>query len=191
MILSILIPTLPSRKEKLSELMRELHTQIVVSNLESEIEILVNEDNKEKTTGKKRNELLERSHGKYVCFIDDDDEIACDYITSIYWALKESPDCVGFSGRYTINGGNEIKWRLSSKYVDCDNYDTGRLVYHRRANHLTPIKREFALLAGFPDKSNAEDKWYSERVNQYLKNEIYIEKELYHYRYENYNKEYA
>lgn len=186
MILSILIPTIPSREQHLKHLMSLLEPQLT-----SEVEVLVNKDNKEKTTGKKRGELLEQSKGKYICFIDDDDEITTDYISTILEALKSEPDCVGFSGRYTINGVNEIKWRLSSKYKDCDDFSTGTLIYHRRANHLTPVKREYALLAGFPDKSNAEDKWYSERLNQYLKNEVYIEKELYHYKYQSYNKEYA
>jgi len=46
------------------------------------------------------------------------------------------------------------------------------------------------LQAGFPDKSNAEDGWYSNRLKGLLNSEYYIEKPVYHYKFSTHNKEY-
>jgi hypothetical protein len=56
---------------------------------------------------------------------------------------------------------------------------------------LTPVKRELALQAMFPDKSNAEDKEYSSRLNPFLKIEVEIKELVYHYDYRSYDKEYT
>jgi hypothetical protein len=49
-----------------------------------------------------------------------------------------------------------VKWRLSKDFIDEDRIDSniGEIVFFRRANHLTPVKKELALQAMFPDKSN-------------------------------------
>jgi hypothetical protein len=43
----------------------------------------------------------------------------------------------------------------------------------------------------FPDKSNAEDKEYSERLNKHLKTEVIIESPIYHYDFSTHNKQYV
>lgn len=190
MIWSILICSLIKREEQLYSLLKNLYSQIIESNLLTKIEVLVEIDNKEISTGAKRNKLLNRASGKYVSFIDDDDEVSLDYVKEIYDALKASPDCVGFSGYMTWDGTKRTRWRLSSKYTDRDVHDKEGLFYERRVNHLSPVKREIALVKGFPDKSNAEDKAYSEGIINNISTEIYIEKELYHYKYKTHDKEY-
>lgn len=184
MKLSILIRSLESRKDKLTELLNHLQKQAT-----NEVEILVEVDNKQMTSGAKANKLLSRATGKYVVFIDDDDWVADYYIAEMLKACDSDADCFAINGFYSINGGHQIKWRLSKDNEDRDVYENGELIYLRHTNHITAVKREIALADGFPDKSNAEDKWYSERLK--LETEYKIEPPMYWYRYLTHNKEYA
>lgn len=184
MKLSILIRSLESRKDKLTELLNHLQKQTT-----NEVEILVEVDNKQMTSGAKANRLLSRATGKYIVFIDDDDVVADYYISEMLKACDSDADCFAINGFYSINGGAQIKWRLSKDNEDKDVYENGELIYLRHTNHITAVKREIALVAGFPDKSNAEDKWYSQRLK--LETEYKIEPPMYWYRYSTHNKEYA
>lgn len=83
MDLSILIPTVPIRKNLLDNLLSILNKQIKDNNLENRVEVLVFEDNFENSVGKKRNILCERAKGKYVLVLDDDDMISDDFCVDI------------------------------------------------------------------------------------------------------------
>lgn len=184
---SILICSLESRKHLLVDLMCHLYLQISHAESENEIEVLECTDNKQFTTGKKRQQLLESAKGKYIIFIDDDDEIYPYYIAELLKAYESNADCFAINGHYSVDGGAKQRWELSKDNAD---HDANGILY-RRTNHITAVKRELALLAGFPDKSNAEDKAYSEALNPHLKTEYKIESPMYHYRYSSHNKEYV
>lgn len=187
MTLSILICSLVSRQEKLTKLLDELWRQVGDSD---EVEILTNIDDKVKTTGRKRQELLVAATGEYIIFIDDDDWVEPYYIFELLKAAKSGADCFAINGWMTTNGHNKIVWRLSKDNPNVTIKESGKQVYLRTTNHITAVKRELALQAGFPDKSNAEDKHYSEKVKLLLKTEYKIDPPMYHYRYETFNKEY-
>ena len=193
MKLSILICSLEKRKEQLAELLAELNLQITSCDASDIVEVMTEVDSKQITTGAKRNNLLNKAHGKYICFIDDDDHIYPNYIKLILEAIESDADCIATTGIFSINGGHPVKWRLSKDFIDEDKFDSqiNEIVYFRRANHLTPVKRKLALQAMFPDKSNAEDKEYSSRLNPFLQSEVEIKELIYHYDYKNYDKEYT
>ena len=192
MKLSILICSLEKRKEQLAELLAEINLQITSCDASTIVEVITEVDSKQITTGAKRNNLLNKAQGKYICFIDDDDHIYPNYIKLILEAIESDADCIATTGIYSINGGHPVKWRLSKDFIDEDRMDSniGEIVFFRRANHLTPVKRELALQAMFPDQSNAEDKEYSFRLNPFLKTEVQIKELIYHYDYKSYDKEY-
>lgn len=187
MTLSILICSLYSRAGSLSALMAELEKQINSNKL---IEVLVNIDNKELTTGAKRQLLLEQATGKYIIFIDDDDWVEPCYISELLQAAKSNADCFGMTGWITENGNNRIDWELSKNFYNRTVWRNGKIFYERTTNHITGVKRELALKVGFPSISNAEDKWYSDRVAPLCKTEYKIKPMMYHYRFSTYNKEY-
>jgi len=193
MKLSILICSLEKRQEQLAELLAELNLQITSCDASDIVEVMTEVDSKQITTGAKRNNLLNKASGKYICFIDDDDHIYPNYIKLILEATESDADCIATTGIYSINGGHPVKWRLSKDFIDEDKFDSqiNEIVYFRRANHLTPVKRKLALQAMFPDKSNAEDKEYSSRLNPFLQSEVEIKELIYHYDYKNYDKEYT
>lgn len=188
--LSILICSLESRAVKLDRLLRSLYVQVIMLDHVGRVEILFEVDSKQISTGEKRNKLLDRASGKYICFIDDDDHVYESYIGRILEAIKLDTDCIATQGHYSINGGHKILWKLSKDYADHDGNENGSVVLYRRANHLTPVKRECAIKARFPHISNAEDKAYSERLNKYIKTETSIPEPIYHYDYETANKQY-
>lgn len=155
-----------------------------------DVEIIVYSDNKKITTGEKRNRLLKIAKGKYVIYIDDDDEVPNYYINELKKACDLDSDCFAINGKMTTDGQKEIKWRLSKDYDNVTIKENGVDVYLRKTNHITAVKRELALLAPFPNKSNAEDKGYSDALNPFLKTEYKIELPMYHYKFSTKNKEY-
>lgn len=184
MTLSILICSLQSRNPQLVQLLHHLNKQIEGKP----VEILTNVDNRQKTTGKKRQELLQQAQGRYVIFIDDDDTVPDYYIDEMLIACASDCDCVAINGVMTTNGQHETKWFISKDHQNKDVREGNKMVYYRRTNHITAVKREIALRAGFPDKSNAEDKYYSDRL--VLRTEFKIEKPMYTYRFSTVNKSY-
>lgn len=181
MILSILVCTLPKRREMFEQLYGKILLQIAMCNAVNEVE-LIWDDNAQITTGRKRNYLLDRAKGLFVVFIDDDDEITDDYVDSILKAIKENPDvdCIGLEGYITTNGDKRKEWSISIRHGYWHETDTH---YLRTPNHISPVKRKIASHCRFPEISYGEDMEYSKRILPFCKEETYINKSLYHYKY--------
>lgn len=178
--LSILICTMPSRKYFLDRLLKTLNKQ-----LNNRVEVLVESDDGEMKIGHKRNKLLDKSIGKYVCFVDDDDLVSDDYVLRILSGISGNPDCCSLEGIYTVNGENPTLFRHSIRYTKWETaIEQGEVVYYRCPNHLNPIRREIATKVRFNDSmSNGEDKDFSDRIREFLKNESVINDVIYHYLY--------
>lgn len=173
--LSILIATMPIRASKLANLRQVLDRQLT-----DEVEVII-DISMNYNIGTKRNHLLSLARGKYIVFQDDDDLISSDYIEKILEACKTDCDCIGISGEISTNGRNYMNWHISKDYgqwFECEN------IYYRTPNHISPVKRELALQAGFPEIAFGEDYEYSMRLLPLLKTEIKIPGILYHYRFE-------
>ena len=177
--LSILIPTLPARIDSYANLIKALNKQITENNLINRVQILSFCDTKEISVGEKRNILLNKSCGRYVCFIDDDDLIASDYIIKIINAIQSNADVITFCGDYVEN---TLRTPFSISMVHRGNFNHPN-IFFRLPNHLCPVKREIALSCQFTDKNFGEDSDYSERINKYVKNEFHIQDKLYFYMY--------
>lgn len=176
--LSILLATVESRRD----LFALLHAELLRQSEGRSVELVIACDNKEISIGKKRQNLLEAAKGGYVCFIDDDDWISPAYVDDILAALTKNPDCIGFEIQCTHNGQNPQRAIASMRYKqwvdDRDGYRFCRSTYHK-----TPVRRELALQAGFPDLRYGEDKIYSERIIGLVKSEVFIKSTLYFYRF--------
>lgn len=172
--LSILIASTLDRQEMTYELLRGLQEQAT-----EQVEILL-DYHETNCIGKKRNDLLARASGKYVVFIDSDDHVPSGYVELIIRATQNNPDCIGINGILTTNGVNEQRWFISKQYGRW--YLRGNQ-YFRTPNHISPVKRELALQAGFPEVKFAEDYEFSMRLLPLLKTEVIIKEPLYHYDY--------
>ena len=178
--LSILIPSLNSRKDKLEELMNVLRPQ-----KKDNVEFLVLADGGQMSIGQKRNMLLMQSHGEYVSFVDDDDMVPNDYVDRIVTALaKHNPDCTSLTGRIVFSDGYSRPFVHSlrhDRWID----DHENKVYYRPPNHLNAVRRDLAVKVGFPQVNLGEDRHFSVNIRPLLKKEAWIDGELYEYRCRN------
>jgi GT2 family glycosyltransferase len=176
MILSILIPTLGKRVKLLNPLVEELKRQIG----ESKVEILIDNDER-KTTGEKRNQLKNSALGKYIIYLDDDDEPAKYYVEELLKGCDSDSDCIVFNGYMTTNGRNRVNFiiRLGEKY-ECRHG-----VYYRYPNHICAFKKDLVKSINFPHKTIGEDYEWATKVRDLgvLKTQYIIEKDMYHYKF--------
>lgn len=172
--LSILIPSLPSRYNKLGELMEILEPQLT-----DEVELIVYTDNKKITIWEKRNKLLAMANGKYVAMIDDDDEITENYVGELLKWIKSDCDVVCFKIQCSIEWW-EPKPVFYSKNFQNEDTEDG---YYRKPNHLMCIKREIARAVWYENINFGEDTYFSEKVTKLIKTEYFIDKFLYTYKY--------
>ena len=70
--LTIMIASLKAREDLLNRLLARLGSN-------PSVEILVEIDNGEMSIGNKRQLLLDKSQGKYVCYVDDDDMVVQNF----------------------------------------------------------------------------------------------------------------
>lgn len=173
-ILSILIPCMPVHLTELAELRKILDPQLT-----GEVEVIT-DHSMNYNIGVKRNKLLALASGKYIVMIDADDKISTDYVAKILDACKSDCDCIGISGVITTDGRNEMQWHISKDYQD---WFERNKVYYRTPNHISPVKRELALKAGFPEISFGEDYHYSMNLLPFLKTEIKVSGNIYHYKF--------
>ena len=78
--LSILIPTLESRRELFAGMMAALESQVARDGLADRVEILCQLDDGTMPIGTKRNRLMERARGRFLAFVDDDDELDAERV---------------------------------------------------------------------------------------------------------------
>ncbi|MCU1336845.1 MAG: hypothetical protein JWO19_2426 [Bryobacterales bacterium] len=183
MILSLLIPTIESRQHLFSQLLEGLNAQIRASRWASQVEVMHHLDRGENSIGHKRNELIDRASGRFIAFIDDDDEVSPDYIAGICEAIERNPeiDCIGIRGVITFRGSHPHEFIHSLRYSD---YFSRRHTYYRPPYHLNPMRREIAARYRFPDVSYSEDIGWALRIRKdgALKREEFIDSVLYYYR---------
>lgn len=174
MRLSVLIPTLDQRAHLLKRLL-----DILCPQTTDEVEVLLETDKGEAHIGTKRNKLIAKAQGDYVCFVDDDDRVSGDYIPRILGAIQTNPDCVGIEGIYTCHSIKK-QFYASLKYKNWYEDKTG---YFRCPNHLNPTRKTLAAKVLFPEKSWGEDVDYSLRLLPHLKTEVYLAGPIYFYDY--------
>lgn len=169
----------------LATLLRELYNQINQLGVSDKVEVLVEIDDRQITTGAKRNLLIKKATGEYVVFADDDDFLYPYYVSEILKALESKPDAVAMNGIITTNGGKPEKWFISKDNEYVTKIIGGERQYFRFHNHLSPVKRQIAKNFPFPDKSYGEDYEYALALHQsgWIKTETKIDKPMYHYRY--------
>lgn len=193
---SILICTMPERKELFDSLYTFLQKQIAELKEEEKqcVEILfLNDDEKDilekkrKSVGAKRQLLLQSANGKYISYIDDDDWVADDYVSRILDALQKSSDvdCCDFCAdiiKRPDSGLSENKMINSIRFWE---WCTWPGVYVKCPTHFNVIKKSLAIDAGgFKDYTWAEDYDFSIRLRWFLKTEVSVgtETALYYYR---------
>ena len=174
MLLSIMILTIATRAAYFERLMAILRPQLT-----AEVELLVDCDNGEVSIGAKRQRLLQQATGEYVCFIDDDDLVPEDYVEATLAALVSRPDCVGWKMHRLCDGVFEREQIKSLRYRDTRSTQPE----FEPPDQLSPIRREIARKVGFLNLNRGEDTAYSDRVQKFLKIEVFLDRVMYTYEY--------
>jgi hypothetical protein len=178
--LSILICSvdIEERQIKLKKLISELNRQISKNYAEEIIEVIVDTDNMSKSVGQKRNDLIHKAQGEFICFIDDDDFISENYLSSILYNLNSAIDILLIGIEHIVNGVNSIKI-LPSLYID--NLNTGEAVLKTNHLHLCPHKKSISEMVLFDCVNFAEDMIYSQKIVKHINNYYLIKNPIYIY----------
>lgn len=211
-LLSILIPSISERKAQLNNLLAELDRQCGgikdIATYESEegenifthyfhngVAASVFIDDKVITIGEKRNLLLEIAEGGHLCFCDDDDDIAPNYIDLLLEGVKKDVDCCSLKGIITTDGKDPHYFEHSKKCKEYKtnsntNFESGDIKYERFNNHLNVLRSSIAKQFKFPEKSWGEDTDFATQIRDsgLLKTEHYINQVIYYYKFINEKK---
>ncbi len=182
-ILSVLIASVPSRREMAWALFDKISAQ-AGSEPSGAVEILLFLDNKKRSVGLKRQALVDIAAGQYIAFVDDDDDVADDYVSSILEARNSTSDTVDvitFDTLVRINDGPVVACQHELGFQD-EQYSPGG--FKRSPWQMHAWRKSLARRVRFPDKNNAEDApWVSEMV-KLARTQTKIDKALYFYRYD-------
>ncbi len=181
--LSILICGTPSRaRDKALPLIEKLEKQ----SLFLPVEILYLLDNKKRSVGGKRQALLDVARGRYVAYVDDDDDVADDYIDCLLSVIQaeewtgKAPDVITFDQACDIAGSfGIVRFGLGNPNND---FVTGRITL-RNAWHVCAWRRDLAQTARFPDMMDGEDWQWAEQLCLKAQTSAHIDKVLHLYRF--------
>lgn len=148
------------------------------------VEILIDIDNGESTSGIKRQRITDRSQGKYICFVDDDDRLSPHYLTSLIEQCKKGPDVVTFKLQMEWLGSAADKRR-----PEIWEFGLWRNRRHRgqmSANHLCAWRKDLARkVAWCPNLGYGDDQlWYQPLIMSGLVESVkHIPEILYYYQF--------
>lgn len=181
MILSLLIPAIPERANQLIGLLNKLDKQLADyydnHSILGMVEIIVDDSRRfldgGPSIGAKRDSLVQRAIGKYLCFMDDDDDIAPNYLEQLIRLCNNDPDIVTFRCFFT----NDYYWTLlNMSIINKVNEEANpNGIIQRTPWHICPVRAEYAKRETFSDISHNEDWEWISKVMQYVKTEAHTD----------------
>lgn len=178
--LTILVATLGQRRHGFARLMRGLMPQVDAAA--GRVRVIAHWDNGEVDLAAKRQALVEAVTTDYLCFVDDDDTVTDDYVSSILGALEGRPDFVGLQ-MMVYRDGEPLKVAHLSTQFDGWYEEPDR--YCRDITHENPIRADIARSVDFRRKLPHEPEdfpWAAQlRATGALRVEATIDRVLYHY----------
>jgi glycosyltransferase involved in cell wall biosynthesis len=182
-LFTIMILSIPSRLDKLSDLYNRLQEQI---GDRTDVEVLCLVDNKSMTIGEKRNVVLNAARGRFVACLDDDDTISDDYVEKICENLTDEVDVLCFEQHCTING-EEVMVSFDMRNEKNDSLtrdDNGKLVDMKRLPwHMCVWNRDIAKETPFQSSSYGEDWDWCSRMIPKVKRQVKLFDILHYYQY--------
>jgi len=165
MLLSILIPAVFDRGY--SRIYQQLMTQVDALNgkCHNSVEVLALFDNRQRSTGRKRQALLDMAQGGFVTCLDDDDSVAPDFLSEITDCIRRSvqtPDVIVFNSQSSLNGEEPFIVRTGIEFENeqCYKGPDGKWAnIHRKPWHWCVWHSRLARKATFPD-GYIDDDWY-------------------------------
>jgi glycosyltransferase involved in cell wall biosynthesis len=167
--LSILMPTIPSRSKIFFQLYRSLKEQVEyckeTHRTLGDVQILVDRRREflkgGPSIGAKRQSLIERAKGNYLCFLDDDENISPKYVeTLLRLCLQDKDVCTFRNVSKFDNYWCIVDMGLTNPQEQAHDID----IVYRKPWHICPVRREFASQYLFTDSNYGEDWVWFEKV---------------------------
>lgn len=180
--LSILTPSVPSRvTTSLVKLIDKIDHQIKENNLEKKVEHLILIDNKIRTVGRKRDNLIQSAVGQFVAFVDDDDDISKDYVLELTNAIKEHPnvDVITFKQNCFIEDYPKSVAVFGLQHEN-EGYQPNT-IFKRKPYHICAWNRRLAQQYRVPSNNICEDAGWASQMWKVAKTEHHIDKVLHAY----------
>tara|TARA_R110000868_G_scaffold394435_1_gene665781 strand:+ start:620 stop:1234 length:615 start_codon:yes stop_codon:yes gene_type:complete len=185
-VLSILICSIPERIEMLNNLLLKLSDQkgyiVETHPALGKFEILL--DSSKRFTdgglniGAKRQALLDRSIGDYVCFLDDDEDISPDYLETILRLCYERKDVGTFRSLAKLSNSwalVDMRLRNPQQQINPDK------ITYRPPWHVCPVRLDYAKKFKFPDSNYGEDWQWFKQVLKLCKTEAHTDRIIHQY----------
>jgi glycosyltransferase involved in cell wall biosynthesis len=163
MKLSILIPTVKEREEKFNRLFDRITSFVSKYN---DVEVLFNDaprydEPNGLTVGEKRQALIDVASGKYIMFVDDDDDVLDNFIESLYPLLDHDVDVINANVLAYIDGIVHIIDQ--SIYYESEQLNDG---ITKRYPSVTAVwNRELTKKAKFISVNYGEDFDWTKQMN--------------------------
>ena len=188
-ILSILTPTIPERLDKWIALTQEIHLQVTALHTThpslGHVQHLSDTGDSYNagglSIGKKREKLVQQAEGKYLCFLDDDDWPAPNYVETLARHCNLNADVVTFRNFTTT----DFFWTLVDMSLNnpTDEEATPDRIVKRRPWLVCPVRSKYAKQFAFPDINYSEDSIWMNQVLTLCRTEAHTDKILHSYRH--------
>lgn len=186
-ILSILIPTISERADMYHRLSRVLGEQILrlhenhptIGRIEMIVDFADSFLKGGPSIGKKREGLVKRAEGKYCCFLDDDEDIAPNYVETLVRLCQYGADVVTFRNLTKT----DYYWTIVDMSLNYHVNDQASpsFITRRKPWHICPVKTEFAKLYDFDDINYSEDSNWIDKVLRHCTTEVHTDAVLHQY----------
>jgi glycosyltransferase involved in cell wall biosynthesis len=197
MLWSILIAGIPERYHTVQPLLLSLLEHQSLARI-PDTEVLYLMDNRRRPVGAKRNVLLDAARGEYISFIDDDDEVASDYVdrirNSIIRTRKEAEpaDVICFRQRALIapqgithecHYSLEFAKREQKRQLEATEHP-GIFKWTGPPAHTLVWRRETIAGIRFPETQFGEDVDWVDAACAKAQREVQLDAELYTYKFD-------
>ena len=187
--LSVLILSITERLDMANSLFKKLDNlcQFV------DVEILILTDNRKRSITEKRNNLLEIASGDYLCFLDDDDDVAENYFKELVPICRENKhdvitfnqdcDVNGFKFQVTFDHGNPTEGVDYNYLREHPEYKVKRPPWHICCWKSQLAKGEKFIEIRNQYNESCEDAEWISRLTKKVQSSYKIEKSLHKYIY--------
>ena len=161
--LSILIPTLVERDAQRERLLASIREKLGRLAPTLRVEFCIDRDNRQVSVGLKRQRLKKRANGKYLAFIDDDDDITDAYIEDVVATIRGNFHVMRLVGQISRhNFIHSTEFNLTTMMAS----QSEPPVFQRPPNHLNPMLADIAKFFSFRDATYGEDIDWTIRVSR-------------------------
>jgi hypothetical protein len=176
-LLSILTSTISGRETQLQALKDNISKQIG----ELPVEHLVFWDNRRRLNGAKRQSLMDIARGEYFAYVDDDDDVADNYVASILEGIKSGADIVTFKQRAIYNGlESEVHFGVNNQDGP---FNPGGITL-RAPWHICAWRKDKVMGCVFGNMAYNEDTVWCLQARKRIKTAHHIDKVLHTYRHD-------